>query len=238
MRLEVYFTIPELDPGTVEGATAVVVDVVRATTTIVEALANGAEAVYPVETPEDAVRLANSLGRDRALVCGERKGLKVDGFDLGNSPREYGEAAVAGRDLVFTTTNGTRAFLAVAEAGRVVSASFPNLSAAARAVADSARVIVLCAGRSDRFSMDDALCAGYLVRRIVGLSRDSVEYNDAARAAAGMADTHSIDAAFLERTAAGHALVEVGLSQDLPICADVDRHALTPRYIDRRIVLP
>ena len=159
MKIEVYFTIPELDPASAEGASAIVVDVVRATSTIVEALANGAEAIYPAGTPEDAVNLANSLGRDRALVCGERKGLKVDGFDLGNSPREYGPDVVEGKDLVFTTTNGTRAFLAVAEASRIVSASFLNLSAAAGVMSDSPRVIVLCAGRSDVFSMDDMRCS-------------------------------------------------------------------------------
>lgn len=238
MRIEVYFTIPELDPATVEDASAIVVDVVRATSTIVEALANGAEAIYPVETPEAAVNLANSLGRDRALVCGERKGLKVDGFDLGNSPREYGAEVVSGKDLVFTTTNGTRAFLAVAEASRTFSASFLNLSAAARSVLDSSRLIVLCAGRSNAFSMDDALCAGYLVRRLIGTAPGDVTLNDAARTAAGMADTHSIDADFLGRTAAGGALLEVGLGADLKVCADLDRHALAPRYIDRRIVLP
>ena len=238
MRVEVYFTIPELDPASVEEASAVVVDVVRATSTIVEALANGAEAIYPAETPEDAVRLANSLGRDRALVCGERKGLKVDGFDLGNSPREYRTEVVAGKDLVFTTTNGTRAFLAVAEASRTVSASFLNLSAAARSVADSQRLIVLCAGRGNQFSMDDALCAGYLVRRLMGLAPVTATLNDAARAAAGMADTFTIDRDFLRRTAAGAALVEVGLEADLALCAEIDRHSLVPRYIDHRIVLP
>lgn len=215
-----------------------VIDVVRATSTIVEALANGAEAIYPAETPEDAVNLANSLGRDRALVCGERKGLKVDGFDLGNSPREYTPDVVSGKDLVFTTTNGTRAFLAVAEASRIVSTSFLNLSAAALSVLNSPRLIVLCAGRGDVFSMDDALCAGYLVRRLAVSAPGDVSMNDAARAAAGMADTHTIDGDFLKRTAAGAALLEVGLEADLSVCAEIDRHALAPRYIERRIVLP
>ncbi len=238
MRIEVHFTIPELDPATVEESTAAVIDVVRATSTLVEALANGAAAVYPVSTPEDAVRLANSLGRDRALVCGERKGVRVDGFDLGNSPREYTRDVVEGKDLVFTTTNGTRAFLAVDEASRVVSTSFMNLGASARVVAGGDRLIVLCAGREDRFSQDDALCAGYLVRRVMELVPADVTLNDAAHAAVSLAETHTVDADVLRRTAAGSALVDVGLEGDLALCAEVDRHDLAPRYIDKMIVLP
>ena len=97
MRIDTYFTVPEVDTSALGEATVVVVDVVRATTTIVEALANGAKAIYPTESTEEAVRLASSMGREDTLLCGERKGLKIEGFDLGNSPREYTADVVGGK---------------------------------------------------------------------------------------------------------------------------------------------
>ena len=129
MTVDTFFTGAAVDPAAVPGTTAVVIDVIRATSTIMEALANGARAVYPVASTEEAVQLAASLGRDDSLLCGERKGVMIEGFDLGNSPREYTPDVVAEKQLVMTTTNGTRAFVAVQGAERVVSASFLNLSA-------------------------------------------------------------------------------------------------------------
>ncbi|NIP79971.1 MAG: hypothetical protein GWM90_12415, partial [Gemmatimonadetes bacterium] len=109
-----YLTPGEL-PARGLPAQVVVVDVLRATSTIVEALANGARAVFPVATVDDAARIAQGIGRDSVLLCGERKGLRIEGFDLGNGPPEFGADRVAGSSLVMTTTNGTAAFLAVAE---------------------------------------------------------------------------------------------------------------------------
>ena len=109
MRIDVHFTLPEVDPAALTESTAVVIDVLRATSTIVEALANGAGGVYPTTSAGDAARLAASLGREDTLLCGEQKGLKVDGFDLGNSPAEFVEEIVAGKKLVMSTSNGTRA---------------------------------------------------------------------------------------------------------------------------------
>ena len=136
MKIEAYFTGAAVDAGSLAGATAVVIDVIRATSTLLEALVNGARGVYPTESIEEAVQLAASLGREDTLLTGERKGLKVEGFDLGNSPREFRRDVVEGRQVVMTTTNGTRAFLAVAGARRVVSGAFSNLSAVVESVQD------------------------------------------------------------------------------------------------------
>ncbi len=86
-----------VDEASVEGRTAVVIDVIRATSTLVEALANGARAIFPTVSTEEAVKLASSLGREDTLLCGERKGLKIEGFDLGNSPAEFTPEVVAGK---------------------------------------------------------------------------------------------------------------------------------------------
>jgi 2-phosphosulfolactate phosphatase len=237
MKIEVHFTSAEFDPASVAGATAVVVDVVRATTSIVEALANGAVGVFPTTSTEDAVRLASSLGREDALLCGERRGEKVEGFDLGNSPAEFAPDVVGEKKLVMSTTNGTRAFGAVTEAERVIACAFTNLGAVARAVAGDDRLVVLCAGREGRFSFDDALCAGHLIRRVLDGVKGEVELDDAARASCTLADGIEPDRDFLDGTAAGRSLAEIGLADDLDICVDVDRHDIVPVMRDQAITL-
>jgi 2-phosphosulfolactate phosphatase len=237
MRIDVHFTLPEVDPAALAESTAVVIDVLRATTTIVEALANGAGGVYPTTSAGDAAKLAASLGREDTLLCGEQKGLKVDGFDLGNSPAEFVEEIVAGKKLVMSTSNGTRALSLAAEAQRVLVCAFTNLGAVARAVASDEVLTVLCAGRADQFAVDDALCAGHLVNRIVEDGEGLCELNDAARAARAFAKGLSPDRAFLDGTAAGRALAEVGLADDLDLCGEVDRHDVVPVMLDQAITL-
>jgi 2-phosphosulfolactate phosphatase len=212
-----------------------VIDVIRSTTSIIEALANGAWGIYPAVSTEDAVRLAQSLGRDDTLLCGERKGLKVEGFDLGNSPSEFTREAVEGKRLVMSTTNGTRAFGLGHESARVLACAFTNLGAVAQSVGGAKDLVVLCSGREGHFSMGDALCAGHLITRVLDDGEDH-ELNDAALAARALA-VRKPSKRFLAATAGGRALREVGLEDDLEICADVDRHGLVAEMLDQAITL-
>ena len=240
MKVQTFFSPAEVDSSAAVDATAVVIDVIRATSTMVEALASGARAIYPTLSTEEAIRLANSMGREDTLLCGERKGLKIDGFDLGNSPREFTPERVEGKRLVMTTTNGTRAFLAVQGARRVLVLSFLNLTAVARAIGQAERLVVVCAGKEDRFSMDDALCAGVFLQEVLGEEplSGAHELNDQSRAVLSLAQAHGPDESFLRASAAGAALVEVGLEEDLSVCAVRDRHTLVPEMQDRMIQLP
>ena len=232
MRAQVFFTPGEVDPATVQGATVVVIDVVRATTTMVEALAQGARAIYPTASTEEAVRLATSLGRDDTLLCGERKGVKVEGFDLGNSPTEFSSEVVGGKRLVMSTTNGTGTVVKVQEAERVLAGAFTNLSAVVDAVREADHLVLVCAGRVGRFSLDDALCAGHLLRRL----GEGHDLNDAARAVSALAEVVTPDAAFLRSTEAGKALEEIGLDEDLDVCGQVDRYAVVVEMRDKALV--
>ena len=243
MTIDVFFSPAVVDEASVEGRTAVVIDVIRATSTLLEALANGAKAIFPTISTEDAVKLASSLGREDTILCGERKGLKVEGFDLGNSPAEFTSDVVEGKQLVMSTTNGTRAFVAAEGADRVLAASYMNLSSVAVALKGVQRLVIICSGRENRFSLDDALCAGMLIQRIEegreeeGGEADTV-FNDAGRVAADLAAKYTVDAAFLGSTAAGKALIEAGLDGDLKLCAELDRHTLVPEMRDRTITVP
>jgi 2-phosphosulfolactate phosphatase len=234
MRIDTFFTVEEIDPAALEGATVVVVDVLRATTTLVEALANGARGIYPTASTEEAVKLAQSLGREDTLLCGERKGSKVPGFDLGNSPREFTREAVEGKRLVMSTTNGTRALTAGQHATRLVPCAFTNLSAVSRSIGGAERIVILCAGRESRFTMDDALCAGHVVRKLQGDGECAL--NDASQAASAWAGFRKPSRRFFEATVGGRALVEIGLGDDLDVCAEVDRHDIVAEMRDKAIV--
>lgn len=230
MKVDVHFTPAEIEPAVLAEATVVVIDVLRATTSIVQALASGARAVFPTASTEEAVKLASSLGREDTLLCGERKGHKVEGFDLGNSPGEYASSDLDGMRLVMTTTNGTPAIRAAGEAKRVLVCAFTNLTAVARAVAGDSHVVVQCAGREGRFSFDDALCAGHLLLRIREAAEEPLELNDPGGAACVLAEGIEVSTGFLLSTAAGAALASIGLAEDLPACADLDRYEVVPVF--------
>jgi 2-phosphosulfolactate phosphatase len=237
MRVEVFFTPGELQGADVAGRTVVVIDVLRATTTIAEAFAAGARAVYPVASVEEAARLASTLGRDEVLLCGERRCLPIEGFDLGNSPREFTSERVAGKALVMSTTNGTYAISLATGAERVITASFANLGAVAAAIAGDTDVVIVCAGRQGRFALEDAVCAGLLLEALAGPGGSAPEGGDAVDAARSLAGSFAPTREMLANTAAGRDLIDAGLGDDLELCARIDRLDLVPVIRDRHIEL-
>ena len=236
MRIDAYFTVPEVDPTSIGDAAVVVIDVVRATTTLIEALANGARAIYPTSSTEEAVQLASSLGREDTLLCGERIMHKIEGFDLGNSPHEFTAEVVRDKKLVMSTTNGTRALAVGQEGSRILPCAFTNLGAVAAAVSGEKRLVVICAGQDDQFCLDDALCAGHLIQRIMDAEKGEHELNDAAQAARAVAGSRKPTRGFLSLTPGGAALVEIGMGDDLDLCADVDRHDIVAEMTDQAII--
>ncbi len=237
MKIDVYFQAGEPAAIDMRERIVVVIDVLRATSAIVEALVNGADSVYPAASTEEAIKLAASLGRDDTLLCGESKGLMVEGFDLGNSPREFLAQVVADKRLVMSTTNGTRAFLMAGDADRVLACCFLNLAAVVDAVVGSEELVVVCAGRGGMFAVEDALCAGALIRRLRD-GHPEVELDDAGSAALELTYRFQVGAAFLARTKAGRCLTEIGLRDDLKHCAQLDRYRVVPEMEDRVIRVP
>jgi 2-phosphosulfolactate phosphatase len=212
----------------------VVLDVLRATTTIAYALQAGCRDIIPVEDISEAMRLADTLGKDRTLLCGERGGQKIPGFHLGNSPLEYTPQVVEGKTRLLTTTNGTRA-LVVAQGAEVLTGSFVNLSmVAARAVADERDLLLLCAGRESRFSLEDTVCAGGLLSR---LPEGMYELSDAAVVAAALYRRHSDDLLGMMRASQhGRYLVSLGLERDLSVAAAVDALPVVGRLCEGKVV--
>ncbi len=154
------------------GKVAVVIDVLRATTTIVEAISNGARSVIPVASVDGARMLAADRGD--AILCGERGGVKQDGFVLGNSPLEYQRAAIQDRDLILSTTNGTRAIHMASEADVVLIGSVTNYKALCELIRNDGRdVILICSGTDRKVSLEDCIGAGLIVQELGYSASDS-----------------------------------------------------------------
>lgn len=201
--------------------TAVVVDVLRATSTLAFALAAGAARVIPAATVEGARQLKQS--HPDALLCGERDGRRIEGFDLGNSPDEYRREVVGGRTLVFASTNGSQAMLAAARARRRVPGAFVTAAATARAVAAARSVVVVCAGKLGGFSLEDAAFAGWLVR---ALSYSGFELEGAgARVALNLAPADAGEVvAMVAGSGHGRYLAALGpeFRRDVEVCSQLD----------------
>ncbi len=242
MSIHVAFTPLGLPPADVAGRTVVVVDILRATTSIVAALDHGARAVIIAADTDEAITLSQSLDRRDVLLAGERHGIAIPGFQLGNSPREMLSDTVRGKTLVMTTTNGTRALLATSGAHEVLVGAAVNLSvvgARLREAVESGRsVLILCAGREHGFGMDDAYLAGRLVIAALGGRRVRKGLNDAAIVSVDLVRRYGdrIGRA-LALSAAGRDLTRLGFAADIEAAAAVDAHPVLAFYHDRRVTL-
>jgi len=235
--IDVAFTPEEARALPLARTSAVVIDAVRASTTIVAALASGARAVLPVATVEEARRRAASWRDARVLLGGERDGEPPAGFECGNSPAEYTADRVRGRTVVFTTTNGTRALVAVRAASAVAVGGFVNANAvAAWLTSRPGDWVLVCAGEKGRFCLEDAACAGLLVGRLQALTTGR-SLSDAARAALTVWEHYRDDPRRLLAEATwARTLAERGRGPDLALCLTLDAFDVVPVTLDGALV--
>ncbi len=239
MRLDVYLTAGELVQGDLTGRVVAVIDVLRASTTITVALANGARAVVPFIDTDEVLTRAKQFENESARLAGERRMHPVPGFDFGNSPLEFTPEAVLGKTVLLSTTNGTRALLGTQGAAEVVVASYVNCSVVTALLRAALRggsdVAIVCAGHDDHYAIEDAACAGRYVRAAERRIPD-VELNDAAHSCALLARNYGEDirAVFTDSTH-GRALVQAGFAGDVEACAQIDAYPIVPIYAERQI---
>ena len=239
MRLDVFFGGQQLTPADVQGRVVLVIDVLRASTTVAVALANGAKAIVPFDSSDEVIARAKQFEREDVLLAGERKMHAIPGFDLGNSPREYSREAVEGKTVLLTTTNGTVALVGLTGARDVVVACYVNFTAVSAVIRAAARgaadVTIVCAGRDRQFALEDAACAGRYARAVTKRLAN-VRLNDAAQACCLIDKRYGdgLDRLF-EDSEHGRALAEAGFAEDLAVCAAVDAHPVIPIFQDRQI---
>ena len=235
MHIEVISNVNEARADRITHRTAIVIDVLRATSTIVAALEAGAAGILPVETVLDA----RALQRPNDLLAGERFCRKIAGFDLGNSPPDFIPETVKNRRIILTTTNGTRAMQKALRADTVLAGSLMNGSAAARAAIDLKRDLVLiCSGSHDEFALEDGLCAGFIIDRLQAFSQTPADVDDFGNAMLGFyRSTAGRLSEALLGSATGRRLAKMGFARDIEQCAKSDCSAAVPKLQGDTLVL-
>lgn len=238
MNIDVAFIPDELQRKSLTDTVAILIDVVRATTTIATALAHGSAFVLPVLHVEDAFRTRQAYEHpETILLGGERGGKRVEGFDLGNSPREYQPNVIHSKGIIFSTTNGTRTLLQLHDANQVLVGAFVNMSALCEHLIHQAnnteaplQIQVACSGVRGTFSLEDTVCAGMIVKTLARMG-GSLNTTPAAIAAEIIYEHYQDDLLqMLHLSDGGRRIVNIGLKADLEACAEVDKYTVIPIY--------
>jgi 2-phosphosulfolactate phosphatase len=238
MLIDLYLTPTPLNRATFEKRVVVVVDVLRATTSICAMLHAGARGIIPVAEPGEAAELRTKLGADNTVLAGEREGVKIEGFDFGNSPDEFTPETVGGKHVVMTTTNGTAVFGKAARGASIITGSLVNISRVAEGVAAEGRdLLIACAGLEGGFSIEDTLCGGMLIHQLKQRGDREPILNDAASLALLLYENNkqTIRAA-IEQGEHGRFLRNIGFGSDVALAANVDAIPVLPILNEGRLV--
>lgn len=240
MRIDVLLGEGHVAAADVAGRVVVVVDVLRAATTVAVALVNGARAVIPFEHVDEVALRAKQFERADVRLGGERKMQRIPGFDLGNSPLEFTREVIEGRIILYSTSNGTAALLATQGSKNCFFAGFVNMRATIVAARNTARpdcnVLVICSGTDRRSALEDVVCAGLLVRGITR-ARTDVTYGDGAFIARALSRRYDGDLTRLVTDSShAQALIAGGFAEDVQHCLAVNTVPIAVAYHDRQLV--
>lgn len=237
MKIDAYLTpyYPETE-SLYDGATVVIIDVLRASTTVCAALLNGAKEVITCESLDKAVTVFNNLSKENRYLGGERNGEMPPGFNAGNSPAEYTRENIEGKSIILATTNGTKSYQKARQAERKIVGCFANFSLVAEYLAEffsnpensEKKLVLLAAGTNGRMSYEDTLCAGafidYMKRRF-----EYCESSDSANMAMNLYNLHKSDLkAFLSECEHARHLKNIGFESDLDLCLEFDHYPVIP----------
>jgi len=220
------------DSGTLLDRTVVVIDVLRATSVMVQAISQGALEILPSVSVEEAFQMAKVFPRGSILLGGERESKKVPGFDLGNSPKEYVAERVRGKKLILATTNGTKAFHLVSPGKEILVGSFFNIGAVAKRCLESDRdLLIFPSGDEGDFSLEDTICGGMLIELIKRKGKKSISLTDASYSAQILYQRFKdnlLEAFHLSHH--GKELINRGFEDDLVYCAQIDITNIVPEF--------
>ncbi len=232
MRVNVLVSPSAVEELYFSDKTVVVIDVLRATTTIVTALENGAKEIIPVHSIEFAMKASSSMFGGQTLIGGERNTKKIDGFNLGNSPLEYTAENIAGKSVILFTTNGSKAIVKTKYSKATLIGSFLNAQSIAEHLAglNEDAVEIVCSGANGLFCIEDTVCAGLIVREICKLKPDVV-LTDGARAAVDLSGLVLNDIyKMLVNSDHGKLLMANGFEKDITYCSRLNVSTILPEY--------
>jgi len=240
MNIDIQLVPTAPNPNLLFDRAVVVIDILRATSVIIQAMSQGVSEIIPVTTVEDAFKMAKAFPPGFVLLGGESESKNIPGFDLGNSPREYVAERVKGKKLILTTTNGTKAFHRVSSGKEILAGSFFNIGALAQRCLESNRdLLIFPSGDEGNFSLEDTICGGMLIEWITKKGEKSISLTDASECARILYKKfvdNLIGAFYLSRH--GKELISRGYEEDLAYCARIDAIPLVPIFRDGVIRIP
>lgn len=231
--IDVFFSVQAFQEEELRGKTAVIIDVLRASSSITTALSNGAKKVIPVADMSDAMKIANTMDQKDFLLCGEKNGSKIEGYHLGNSPAEYTPEVVKGKTLIFNTTNGTKAIKKASLANQIYVGTFLNQQSILNALKEhDDEVVLVCSGWQGRLSIEDTLFAGSIVHAVSnGNLPDSAK--DGAKVAFGLFEKFGDDLeGAISKSDHAKRLAELVPNDDISFCCKVNEFDVLPGMRD------
>lgn len=238
MNIELYLTAVPFTEANLEDKTVVVVDVLRSSTSVCAALLAGAKGVIPTDGPGEAGEMRSRLGGDSTVLAGERNGVRIDNFDLGNSPSEFTKESVGGKFVIMTTTNGTGIFKKTAKAELVLSGGLVNASKVVEKIAQSDKdLVIACSGQQGNFSIEDTLCGGLLIDLLASRYQKPQKMNDAATIAWQLYQNNASKLReTIEKGEHGQYLASLGFKNDVSTATLIDSMPVRPVLKDGRLI--
>ncbi len=237
MKIDVIFNLSDKTEEIFLNKSVVVIDILRATSTIITAIANGAKNIIPVGTVEEAIKIAKNLERSTYLLCGERNTRMIDGFDLGNSPLEFTKEKVEGKKIILTTTNGTKIFQNLRFSKNVLVGSSLNVNALCNKMIElDSDWTLICSGRDGYFDQSDAICAGLIIYSIEELLNKEIELNDAGKVSKILYEIskENLQAA-LKETDHGKILINSNFEKDIEFISQLNLCNINAKFTNNII---
>lgn len=235
MKIQLVPTAQQIADFDLSNKTAVVIDVLRATSVIITALHNGAKAVVPVASVEKAVELYKASGQT-SVLGGEKDAVIIDGFQFGNSPLQYTRETIGGKEVILKTTNGTEAINASNGANKLLVAAFLNLQAVVDFLThDKHDIVVVCSGTNGKFSMDDGLCAGMLIQGL--MEKTQADCCDLGLTMRQFALQKGDLREKLKHCLHLNYLVSLGYEKDVNYCLQTNTINLVPQWVGGKVIV-
>lgn len=236
MNIDIIISADYINEDSIKDKVVVVIDMLRATSVITTAFINGCKEVIPYLTVEEAVEKSKEFKKGACILGGERKAVKIEGFDLSNSPLEYTEEVVKDKTVIITTTNGTRSLTKCKSAKRVFVGAMINGKAVAEKLVEIGEdVVIVNAGTNGQFSMDDFICAGYMINEMLKIS-NKLELTDIAKTANYIYENNKGIDSFINSARHYGVMKELGLMNDVKYAMKKEITDIVPEYKNGHIV--
>lgn len=235
LKIDIIISADYIREDIIKDKIVVVIDMLRATSVITTAFMNGCTELVPLLTIDEAFKLKETESTKNYLLGGERKAVKIEGFDFSNSPLEYTREAVSGRNVILSTTNGTRALTSCKAADRVLIGAMINGHAVAEKLKELNKdVVIVNAGTNGQFSMDDFICSGYIIKELLEMDAH-LDLTDISKTALTVYDSHPDITSFIKNARHYNVMSNLELIEDIIYCSKKNICKLVPEYVNGKI---